>query len=91
MKKFLMGLFGVTALAAGLGYLFREPLWVAAQEAITADMFVAADADEFDVGSAIGQTFPPVKANYRGQTITDISTLIGDKGMVFIANRSASW
>ncbi len=91
MKKLLIGLFSVVVIAAGAGYLFREPLWVAVQEAMTEDMFVAADSDDFDVGSEIGQTFPSVKAMYRGQVLTDISQFIGDKGMVFIANRSASW
>ena len=91
MKKILMGLVGAVAIAAGAGYVFREPLWVAAQQVITADMFVSADTDEYDVGLPIGQTFPPIKALHQGRPITDVSQFIADKGMVFIANRSADW
>lgn len=91
MKKLLLGFVGAVAIAVGAGYVFREPLWVAAQQAITADMFVSADTDDYDVGLAIGQTFPPIKALHQGQPVTDVSQFIADKGMVFIANRSANW
>ena len=54
-------------------------------------MFVSADTDSFDPGLAIGDQFPPLMAMYQGETISDMGQFIGDKGMIFIANRSVDW
>jgi hypothetical protein len=91
MKKVLVILGGILLLTGAGGYLFKEPLWEFAKAAITADMFVAADTDSFDPGIAVGQPFPPIKAIYNGQEIADVGDFVHDKGMVFIANRSADW
>lgn len=91
MKKFFASLAGILLVALGLGYVFRESLWESAQKAITQDMFVASDTDAFDPGLAIGETFPPIKALYNGKEITSIEQFAADKGLLFIANRSASW
>lgn len=95
MKKFLLSLFGVLVLTGGVGYLFREDLFEALKAQITKDMFVDADTDNFDAGSAIGATFPPIKALYQGKEVTSIENFSAhssaDKGMIFVANRSASW
>lgn len=91
MKK-LFTLFGSLVLvAAGAGFLFRAELWAAAQELITKDMYVSADTDNFDPGLPVGAKFPPVRAIHDGSKINNIEPLIGAKGMVFIANRSADW
>lgn len=55
------------------------------------DVFIAADTDDFDPGLPIGADFPPIRALYQGQVITDIDQFIRDKGAVFIANRSVDW
>ena len=91
MKKFLLSLFSVVLVASGAAYLFKAQLWDLAQDKLTADMFVDADNDTFSPGLAVGDVFPEVKAIYQGQEIADISDFVHDKGMVFIANRSADW
>lgn len=91
MKKFFTTLVAIVLVVGGLGYVFRESLWESAQQAMTKDMFVAADTDSFDPGVAIGHTFPAIKAIHNGQEITSITHFAADKGLLFIANRSASW
>ncbi|MFK7975532.1 MAG: hypothetical protein AB8C02_05315 [Halioglobus sp.] len=91
MKTFFASLAGFIIVAGGLGYLFKDSLWETAQQAITKDMFIAADADTFDPGLAIGAIFPPIRAIHQGEQISSIENFSGDKGLLFIANRSASW
>jgi hypothetical protein len=91
MKKFLLGLIGGVTVLAIVGYVFRGPLMESAKEKITKDMFISADADSFDVGIPVGATFPAINALYRGEVVSDMGEFIGDRGMVFIANRSADW
>ena len=91
IKKILLSLVSVVLIAGAGIYLFKAPLWEMAQEKLTADMFVSADNDSFDPGLAVGDTFPAIKATYQGQQIADVSAFVHDKGMVFIANRSADW
>ena len=87
IKKILLTVFSVAVIAVGSAFLFKDQLF----ELITADMFVPADTDSFNPGLAVGQTFPGIKAYYRGQEINGVDDFIHDKGMVFIANRSADW
>ena len=87
IKKILLTLLSLSLITIGGAYLFKDQL----MNAITADMFVDADTDSFDPGLAVGQTFPRIKAIYQGAEITDAGSLIHDKGMVFITNRSADW
>jgi len=91
IKKILTTFLLVVLVAGGVGYLFKEQLWEKAQSIITADMYVAADTDSFDPGLATGERFPNIKAFYQGEEITSVDRFIHDKGMVFIANRSADW
>ncbi len=91
MKKVLTGVLGgVTALALA-GYIYRAPLMEGAKEAITKNMFVGADTDNYDRGLAVGTTFPPINALHKGEVINDLAHFIADKGMIFIANRSVDW
>ncbi len=90
MKKAVLTV-SCVMLIAGAGYLFKTPLWDGARHMITQDMFVGSDTDPFDPGLEIGQTFPAIKTLYRGKPRVDIGDFIGDKGLVFIANRSANW
>ena len=91
MKKRLVIVLSVLFVASGGMYLFRGQLWEGVKDAITADMFVEADTDDFDPGVAIGATFPNIRALYQGREVKDLQPFIHDKGMVFIANRSADW
>lgn len=91
MKKFFTLFGSLVLVAAGAGFLFRGELWAAAQELITKDMYVSADTDSFDPGLPVGAKFPTVRALHDGSEINDIEPLIGAKGMVFVANRSADW
>ena len=90
MKKGLTTASTTIALALGAVILLLEPLLASAQSK-TANMFLAADTDGYDKGLPIGSTFPPLKALYQGEVVTDLQPFIHDKGMVFIANRSADW
>lgn len=91
MKKFLQGLAIFTVVAAIGIYLGREPLMEMTMSAITADMFVAEDTDAFDAGLAVGTRFPALKVRYQGELISDMGQFLSDRGMIFIANRSADW
>ncbi len=91
MKKAFLTIISVLLVLGGGTYLFRAQLWEVAKEKLTADMFIAADTDDFDSGLAIGMSFPAIKAIYQGREISSVSPFIHDKGMVFIANRSADW
>ena len=54
VKKTLTIVTAVLLVAAVLVYLFREPVREAAVAKLTANMFVAADNDNFDPGPALG-------------------------------------
>lgn len=91
MKKVLLSIVGVTALVVVGGYVFRAPLKESVFASITKDMFVSSDTDSFDPGPAIGKRFPSLRALRNGAVVEDMGEFIGDKGMVFIANRSVDW
>ncbi len=91
MKKVLLTTLSLLLVLGGGVYVFRAQLWEVAKDTITSDMFISEDTDSFDPGLAIGTRFPKIKAVYLGKEITDIRPFIHDKGMVFIANRSADW
>ena len=55
------------------------------------EMFIAEDTDGFDPGLAIGERFPPIRALHQGEEITSIEGFMGERGAIFIANRSADW
>ncbi len=91
MKKALLSIVGGIAVLAVVGYVFRGPLIESLKDEVTKDMFIAADTDSFDPGLAIGDAFPLLQASYQGEVVNDMGQFITDKGMVFIANRSADW
>lgn len=84
-------LLAVLVLAVALGYLWREQLKEATYAAVTKDMFVAEDSDEFDPGPALGSRFPGLRARYQGRDITLIEEFAGKNGTVFTASRSLDW
>jgi len=91
MKKFLMGL-AVFIVVAGAGvYVFREPLLERLVDRVTADMFVAADEDPYDPGTALGERFPAIRAFHDGAEVSSVGAFMGERGMIFIANRSVDW
>ncbi len=55
------------------------------------NMFLDADTDQFDPGLPRGAQFPAIRAIYEGQEIDNIEQFFGDKGAVFLANRSVDW
>ncbi len=91
MKKFLLGSLSLVAVVAIVGYVLREPLIQKFEAAVTGDMFVDADDDSYDPGIAVGATFPRIHARTSGGTVTAIDEFIADRGMIFIAVRSADW
>lgn len=91
MKRWLLGIVGVVAVIAVGGYVFREPLLNAMFERMTADMFVAQDADAYDPGLAVGTHVPQLRALYEGRDLTSIGTLTGTKGLALFVVRSVDW
>lgn len=90
-SRVLLGAAAAVVVAAGAGYLFREPLMTAASEALTRDMFLAADGDAFDPGVGVGEIFPEIQARYQGSTVRDVGRFAGPNGLIFLAARSADW
>lgn len=91
MKRFLTTTVSVLLVLGGLGYVFKSQLFDVFADQITADMYVAEDADNFDPGLAIGDQMPPIRALFQGKEINALDQFVHDKGMIFMANRSASW
>jgi len=91
MKRTVKILFLLLLLVFALAYVFREPLKELAFNAITQNMFVANDKDDFDPGPATGSFFPGLQATYQGRRITVINEFAGRNGTVFIASRSVDW
>lgn len=91
MKRLVIVAVFTLATAVTLLYLFRAPLQEAAYDRLTADMFVATDADEFDPGPATGSRFPGLRASYEGRVITLIEEFAGKNGTVVVASRSLDW
>lgn len=86
--KKLLFTFAIGLLVLGTGaFLFKDQ----ALAQLKKDMFVAADADAFEPGVRTGEAFPEIKAIHNGEKITSVESFARDKGMIFIANRSASW
>lgn len=54
-------------------------------------VLIEADPDDFDPGLPVGADFPPIRALYNGQEVDSIDPFIGEKGLVFVANRSVDW
>jgi len=73
-------------------YAFMEPLLAQQPRAPNPDdIFIPEDTDSFSPGLAVGAEFPPIRALYQGQEITEIDQFIRDKGAVFLVNRSVDW
>lgn len=90
MRKGLIATLAVPATLVGVLAILLVPL-VAGAQGKTSNMFIASDTDSYDKGLPIGSTFPPLKAQYQGKVVSDLRPFIRDKGMIFIANRSADW
>ncbi len=83
LTRYLTAGFAAAALLA-----FMQPLQ--AQPNLD-NMFLDQDTDQFDPGLPIGAQFPAIRAIYEGQEIDNIEQFFGDKGAVFLANRSVDW
>jgi len=88
MKKNWRYLAGGMALMAALAQAWSPQLM--AQPNLD-EMFIAEDTDGFDPGLAIGDQFPPIRALYQDEEISSIDGFMGERGAIFIANRSADW
>jgi hypothetical protein len=86
----LFGL-GLTTVVSGLLWFAGEDIARAVKQQLTSDMFVLKDGDAFDPGLPIGTRFPALSARLDAMPVTDVSRLVGDKGMIFIAVRSVDW
>ncbi|MFU8816751.1 MAG: hypothetical protein ACNA7W_15490 [Pseudomonadales bacterium] len=91
MKKILFTTVVVVALVGAGLFAFRGPLLSVGADLLTADMFVSADAAEFDPGLALGERFPAVAAVHDQRVVTDVAEFLGPNGLVVFANRSVVW
>jgi len=91
MKKALFIVLLLVLAAAVLLLLFREPAKQAAYDALTRDMFVTADKDDFDPGPQLGSTFPGVNATWQGRPVRGLQEFAGPGGTMLVATRSADW
>ena len=91
MKKFSAVTLAVIVVVGAALLLFREPLFDALGELITADMFVAADEDDFDPGVGVGEPVPEIAARHQGRAVTGVAEFLGPNGLVLMAVRSVDW
>ena len=91
MKKLLSTVIVLALILAGLFYLFRDQLQYMAEESMTSNMFVSAEAATFNPGPRIGSDFPGVQASYRGRNVTLLEEFTGGNGVILIALRSVDW
>lgn len=91
MTKVLKIIAALLVLMLVFAYLFREPVKEMVFAALTEDMFVAGDGDDFDPGPAVGSRFPGLQASYNGRPVTLINEFAGPNGTAFIASRSLDW
>ena len=91
IKKVLLISGTLVLVLAGSAYLLRAQLWEVVVDHFSKDTFIAADTDDFDPGLTVGSKFPTIKALYKGAEVNDIRNFSRDKGMIFVANRSADW
>ncbi len=91
MNRILRVLVTGFAIAIAGGYAAMAPLLAQQRASNFDDIFIAEDTDSFDPGLPVGAQFPPIRALYQGREITEIDRFVGDKGAVFIANRSVDW
>lgn len=91
MKKILMG-FGVAVLVLiALGFIFKAQFIELAKDAVTSDMFVVSDTDDFNPGIDVGEIFPAINATYNTVVVSDLEQFSGSKGTVFVISRSLVW
>ena len=83
----------IALLTAGLilGYIFRDPLFEAADAWTTRNMFVSVDAATFQPGPEIGSQLPGLQASHQGLSVTTINEFSRSNGTVLIALRSIDW
>jgi peroxiredoxin len=91
MKKILIG-FGVAVVVLiGLGFIFKAQFIELAKDAVTSDMYVASDTDDFNPGIKVGEPFPSINAIYDGAVVNSLANFAGQKGTVFVVSRSLVW
>ena len=91
MKKPIVAVAAILVAVVVTGAVFKDPLRAWLEDVVAEDMFVDSDSDSYDPGLAVGDSFPPIHALYQGREISSIDPFILDKGLVFIAVRSADW
>jgi hypothetical protein len=91
MKKMLQPLVIVIAMVLLTQPQKGETLEQTSHSWLTDSMFVEADNDAFNPGIETGEDFPLLTAVYQGQTVSDLQSFVGDKGMIFVASRSVDW
>ena len=91
MKPIVRGTLVTLLVAGAAGYAFRAPLLEVVADRLTADMFVAADADSFDPGVATGAPLPGLRALHDGREVHGVDTFAGSRGTVLFVSRSVDW
>jgi len=79
------------AVVVGCLLAFSGPLLAQGMGPNLENIFLNEDTDNFDPGVPVGMQFPMIRARYEGEEITGIDGFHGDKGLIFLAVRSADW
>ena len=91
MKKLATVTLAVIVVVGASLFLFREPLFDALGELITADVFIAADDDDFEPGVEVGEPVPEIAARRQGRLVSGVGEYLGPNGLVLMAVRSVDW
>ncbi|MEZ5570113.1 MAG: hypothetical protein R3E54_17540 [Halioglobus sp.] len=73
MKKAVLVGVAVALLVIAAGLVFREPLFNAVANVITADKCVDADSDSFNPGLPVGASLPEARVLYQCAEITALN------------------
>ena len=90
IRKVLIGAFAVVALLVAAGFLLRDHIPDLLVRAMTDDMFLDADTNDFDPGFD-GNVFPGVHVAYRGEVLSELTQFSGERGLVVLFSRSVMW
>lgn len=94
IKKILLSLASLLAIAVVLGFVFKEPLKEIVYREVAKDMFIEADDDSFEPGvsgSYVGDQFPAVSVMYSGAELSSLSQFEGTRGLIVMFSRSVLW
>ncbi|MGI9345501.1 MAG: redoxin domain-containing protein [Gammaproteobacteria bacterium] len=85
--------YGLLIVAAGLIAMsvYRAEVAQLFQELITRDMLQQEAQNDFDMGVAVGQSFPTIRVEYNDRVYSSLAAFKERRGTVLVASRSVVW